>query len=131
MRFKFRGLNLLDVLQSCISTFNYAVSFKLSDMFQCCLFDPGDTGDGLAGMKQGDLIIWYAEQQNAQGAYSNTAEVKEEVKCIKAIIERLIQREGHLIVIDEGTATAAEEGSGARRTSESRILAVNPNYVID
>jgi DNA replication licensing factor MCM6 len=44
-------------------------------------------GDGLAGMKQGDLIIWYVEQQNAQGAYSSTDEVKEEVKCIKAIIE--------------------------------------------
>ncbi|KAG2615621.1 hypothetical protein PVAP13_3NG047900 [Panicum virgatum] len=88
-------------------------------------------GDGLAGMKQGDLIIWYVEQQNAKGAYSSTAEVKEEVKCIKAIIERLIQREGHLIVIDEGTAAAAEDGAGARRTSESRILAVNPNYVID
>jgi hypothetical protein len=26
-------------------------------------------------------------QQNAQGAYSSTDEVKEEVKCIKAIIE--------------------------------------------
>ena len=47
----------------------------------------GDAGDGLAGMKQGDLIIWYVEQQNAKGAYSSTAEVKEEVKCIKAIIE--------------------------------------------
>ncbi|KAK8456847.1 hypothetical protein SEVIR_3G084700v4 [Setaria viridis] len=88
-------------------------------------------GDGLAGMKQGDLIIWYVEQQNAKGAYSSTAEVKEEVKCIKAIIERLIQREGHLIVIDDGAAAAAEDGAGARRTSESRILAVNPNYVID
>ncbi|XP_062179254.1 DNA replication licensing factor MCM6 [Phragmites australis] len=88
-------------------------------------------GDGLAGMKQGDLIIWYVEQQNAQGAYSSTAEVKEEVKCVKAIIERLIQREGHLIVIDEGTAAEAADGSGARRASESRILAVNPNYVID
>lgn len=87
-------------------------------------------GDGLAGMKQGDLIIWYVEQQNAQGAYSSTAEVKEEVKCIKAIIERLIQRDGHLIVIDEGAAPAADDGA-ARRTSESRILAVNPNYVID
>jgi len=87
-------------------------------------------GDGLAGMKQGDLIIWYVEQQNAQGAYASTDEVKEEVKCLKAIIERLIQREGHLIVIDEGTATA-EDGAPARRGTEHRILAVNPNYVID
>lgn len=87
-------------------------------------------GDGLAGMKQGDLIIWYVEQQNAQGAYASTEEVKEEVKCIKAIIERLIQREGHLIVIDEGTAVA-DDGAAVRRGSEHRILAVNPNYVID
>lgn len=38
-------------------------------------------------MKQGDLIIWYVEQQNAKGLYNTTAEVKEEVKCIRAIIE--------------------------------------------
>lgn len=38
-------------------------------------------------MKQGDLIIWYVEQQNVQGAYSCTEEVKEEVKCIMAITE--------------------------------------------
>jgi hypothetical protein len=55
--------------------------------FDVCLFNHRDAGDGLAGMKQGDLIIWYVEQQNAKGAYSSTAEVKEEVKCIKAIIE--------------------------------------------
>ncbi|ONK54815.1 uncharacterized protein A4U43_UnF11040 [Asparagus officinalis] len=92
-------------------------------------------GSGLAGMKQGDLIVWYVEQQNAQGAYSSTEEVREEVKCIKAIIERLIQREGHLIVIDDGTsstAAAPTEAGGARRSaSENRILAVAPNYVVD
>ncbi|XP_042456260.1 DNA replication licensing factor MCM6-like [Zingiber officinale] len=90
-------------------------------------------GSGLAGMKQGDLIIWYVERQNAQGAYENTDEVREEVKCIKAIIERLIQREGHLIVIDDGEAAASAEGDGQakRSSSENRIIAVAPNYVID
>lgn len=44
-------------------------------------------------MKQGDLIIWYVEQQNALGAYSNTDEVREEVKCIKAIIEVRVPNE--------------------------------------
>ncbi|GJM94939.1 hypothetical protein PR202_ga11626 [Eleusine coracana subsp. coracana] len=73
-----------------------------------------DAGDGLPGMKQGDLIVWYVEQQNAKGAYSSTEEVKEEVRCIRAIIEKLIEREGHLIVIDEGLAAAAADGSGAR-----------------
>ncbi|KAG6523591.1 hypothetical protein ZIOFF_013452 [Zingiber officinale] len=90
-------------------------------------------GSGLAGMKQGDLIIWYVERQNAQGAYQNTDEVREEVKCIKAIIERLIQREGHLIVIDDGEAAASAEGDGQakRSSSENRIIAVAPNYVVD
>ncbi|KAJ8476576.1 hypothetical protein OPV22_020303 [Ensete ventricosum] len=87
-------------------------------------------GSGLAGMKQGDLIIWYVEQQNALGTYSNTDEVREEVKCIKAIIERLIQREGHLIVIDDGRSSAASDGQ-ARRSSENRILAVAPNYIVE
>ncbi|KAL5997624.1 MCM DNA helicase complex subunit mcm6 [Asimina triloba] len=44
-------------------------------------------GSGLAGMKQKDLIVWYVEQMNAQGAYSSSEEVVEEVKCIRAIIE--------------------------------------------
>ncbi|XP_020112110.1 DNA replication licensing factor MCM6 [Ananas comosus] len=90
-------------------------------------------GSGLAGMKQGDLIVWYVEKQNAQGAYSSTDEVREEVKCIKAVIERLIQREGHLIVIDDGSSSAAPSADGGetRRSAENRILAVAPNYVID
>lgn len=88
-------------------------------------------GSGLAGMKQGDLIIWYVEQQNAQGAYSSSEEVVEEVKCIRAIIERLIQREGHLIVIDDGKSSVKGEGRQSSSSSENRILAVAPNYVID
>ncbi|XP_058101042.1 DNA replication licensing factor MCM6 [Magnolia sinica] len=94
-------------------------------------------GSGLAGMKQKDLIVWYVEQQNTQGAYSSSEEVVEEVKCIRAIIERLIQKEGHLIVIDDGRSSApapAAEGEEAREpssSSERRILAVAPNYVID
>ncbi|KAG9448089.1 hypothetical protein H6P81_014217 [Aristolochia fimbriata] len=90
-------------------------------------------GSDLAGMKQGDLIRWYVEQQNAQGTYSSEQEVVEEVRCLKAIIERLVKREGHLIVIDDGTsATAGQEGDEASRSSsERRILAVAPNYVVD
>ncbi|XP_068638112.1 DNA replication licensing factor MCM6 [Aristolochia californica] len=90
-------------------------------------------GSGLAGMKQGDLIRWYVEQQNAQGTYSSEQEVVEEVRRLKAIIERLVKREGHLIVIDDGaTSTSAQEGDEASRSSsERRILAVAPNYVVD
>lgn len=48
-----------------------------------------------------------------------------------ALIQRLIQREGHLVVIDDGTGSAAVDGGEARRSSDNRILAVAPNYVID
>ncbi|CAA6671505.1 unnamed protein product [Spirodela intermedia] len=87
-------------------------------------------GSGLAGMRQGDLIVWYVEQQNALGVYSSVEEVKREVECIKAIIESLIQREGHLIVIDDG---GGDSGVVPRPMSsrERRILAVAPNYVVD
>ncbi|KAL4204918.1 hypothetical protein AMTRI_Chr01g134600 [Amborella trichopoda] len=87
-------------------------------------------GSGLAGMRQGDLIEWYVEQQNRQGAYNSTDEVVEAIKCLRAIIERLIRREGHLIVLDDGDGSV-REGEGARPLSERRILAVAPNYVID
>ncbi|XP_078429129.1 minichromosome maintenance (MCM2/3/5) family protein [Wolffia australiana] len=90
-------------------------------------------GSGLAGMRQGDLIVWYVEQQNALGLYSSLEEVKREVECVKAIIESLIQREGHLIVIDDGDEAAVDDGevTSAMSARERRILAVAPNYVID
>ena len=44
-------------------------------------------------------------------------------------MQRLIRREGHLIVIDDGRQ---EEGEGvARSARDSRILAVAPNYAMD
>lgn len=38
-------------------------------------------------MRQGDLIKWYIEQQNAAGVFSSLEEVVEEYKCLRAIIE--------------------------------------------
>jgi DNA replication licensing factor MCM6 len=50
-------------------------------------------------------------------------------------MQRLIQREGHLIVIDDGAsstaAATAESGGVPRSSTNERILAVAPNYVID
>ncbi|KAL9453154.1 hypothetical protein AB3S75_008867 [Citrus x aurantiifolia] len=86
-------------------------------------------GTGLAGMRQKDLIKWYVEQQNEKNTYSSMEEVKKEVSKLKAIIESLIRREGHLIVVDDGRQAAAE-GEG-RPSRDDRILAVAPNYVID
>ncbi|KAJ0016522.1 hypothetical protein Pint_11724 [Pistacia integerrima] len=88
-------------------------------------------GTGLAGMRQKDLIKWYIDQQNEKNTYSTMEEVKKEITKIKAIIESLIRREGHLIVVDDGRQ-AVDEGEAERRPSrDDRILAVAPNYVID
>lgn len=82
-------------------------------------------GNGLAGMRQRDLIQWYVNQQNELNSYSSMEEASAELSKIKAIIESLIRREGHLIVVDDG----GEAAGGASRND--RILAVASNYVID
>ncbi|XP_030944504.1 DNA replication licensing factor MCM6 [Quercus lobata] len=90
-------------------------------------------GTGLAGMRQRDLIQWYVAQQNEKNNYSSMEEAATEVSKLKAIIESLVRREGHLIVVYDGRQ-AAEGEAAAQSTSVSRndrILAVNPNYVID
>ncbi|PON44635.1 DNA replication licensing factor Mcm [Parasponia andersonii] len=90
-------------------------------------------GTGLAGMRQRDLIQWYISQQNEKNNYSSVEEAATEVSKIKAIIESLIRREGHLIVVDDGRQAAEGEVAGQPSTvsRNDRILAVAPNYVID
>ncbi|KAL5578374.1 hypothetical protein UlMin_020073 [Ulmus minor] len=92
-------------------------------------------GSGLAGMRQRELIQWYVSQQNEKNTYSSMEEAGNEVSKVKAIIESLIRREGHLIVVDDGSQGAADgEGAAGQPPSTSRndrILAVAPNYVID
>ncbi|KAI3919667.1 hypothetical protein MKW92_015072 [Papaver armeniacum] len=87
------------------------------------------TGTGLAGMRQKDLIQMYIAQQNEKSAYSSLDEAGKEVDKVKAIIESLIRREGHLIVLDDGSTAA--EGEQELSTRDRRILAVAPNYVVD
>ncbi|OIV95224.1 hypothetical protein TanjilG_21614 [Lupinus angustifolius] len=91
-------------------------------------------GNGLAGMKQRDLIKWYVNQQNEKNKYSTMEEAAAEVHNIKAIIESLIRREGHLIVVDDGMQEPTEAAGAEQPASVSRnerILAVAPNYVIE
>lgn len=91
-------------------------------------------GTSLPGMRQKDLIQWYVEQQHAKGSYSTTEEALNEFRTVKAIIQRLIDVEGHLIVVDDGRQAAAITADAAHQASVSRddrILAVAPNFVID
>ncbi|PHT59247.1 DNA replication licensing factor MCM6 [Capsicum baccatum] len=84
---------------------------------------------GLAGMRQKDLIQWYISKQNDKNIYSSMEGAVAEVAKVKAIIESLIRREGHLIVVDDGRQ-AGEDG-GRQPSRNNRILAVAPNYVVD
>lgn len=88
-------------------------------------------GTGLSGMKQRDLIKWYVELQNEKNKYRSAEDAAQEVSEIKTIIEILVQREGHLIVVDDGRQTEAQAAGGEHSASVSindRILAVAPNY---
>ncbi|XP_031372500.1 DNA replication licensing factor MCM6 [Punica granatum] len=87
-------------------------------------------GTGLAGMRQRDLIQWYVDQQNEKNSYSSMEEAATEVSRVKAIIESLIRREGHLIVLDDGSTQVGDDGRQPVSRND-RILAVAPNYVVD
>nr|XP_011460545.1 PREDICTED: DNA replication licensing factor MCM6 [Fragaria vesca subsp. vesca] len=94
--------------------------------------DVRQSGTGLAGMRQRDLIQWYVSQQNEKNNYDFVEEAAAEISKIKAIIESLIRREGHLIVLDDERQAADGEGPPQPPVSRNdRILAVAPNYVID
>lgn len=46
------------------------------------------------------------------------------------VLQSLIVREGHLIVVDEGRPVDGVEGEPSL-VKDNRILAVAPNYVVD
>nr|GEV27591.1 DNA replication licensing factor MCM6 [Tanacetum cinerariifolium] len=87
------------------------------------------TREGIARMRQRVLIQWYASQQNEKNNYNSIEEAKAEVIKTKAIIDSLIRREGHLIVVDEDEAPSQgdDDGIGNRTSRNNMILA---NYVI-
>ncbi|CAJ2661936.1 unnamed protein product [Trifolium pratense] len=91
-------------------------------------------GTALAQMRRRDLIKWYVELQNEKNKYRSTEEPAQEVNVIKAIIECLVQREGHLIVVDDDGKLAAVEAAGIEQSAlvsiTDRILAVTFNYSI-
>ncbi|KAJ0262680.1 DNA replication licensing factor MCM6 [Hirschfeldia incana] len=86
----------------------------------------------LPGMRQKDLIRWYIDQQNEKKKYSSQEQVKLDIKKLRAIIESLVCKEGHLIVLaNEQEAAEAEEPRRRASQRDERILAVAPNYVIE
>ncbi|KAH0850810.1 hypothetical protein HID58_095228, partial [Brassica napus] len=73
------------------------------------------------------LIRWYIDQQNEKKKYTSQEQVKLDIKKLRAIIESLVCKEGHLIVLSNEQEAEGEEP----RKRDERILAVAPNYVIE
>lgn len=88
---------------------------------------------GLAGLKQADLIKWYVEDLNSQQVFDTMSGLLEEVKIVRSIIQHLIDREGVLVVLDDGPQAPAPgtEGLAQSTRNDQRVLAVNPNYVLE
>ncbi|XP_057549456.1 DNA replication licensing factor MCM6-like isoform X1 [Amaranthus tricolor] len=92
-------------------------------------------GKGLLGTRQKELIQWYVAQQNEKNSYSSMEDARNDVKIVRAIIQKLI-KEGNLIVVDDGRQAATgvvgeEQPTQPPVSKDDRILAVAPNYVID
>ncbi|KAL1193593.1 DNA replication licensing factor MCM6 [Cardamine amara subsp. amara] len=87
----------------------------------------------LPGIRQKELIRWYIDQQNEKKKYSSQEQVKLDIKKLRAIIESLVCKEGHLIVLanEQEEATEAEETKKKSSQRDERILAVAPNYVVE
>lgn len=88
---------------------------------------------GLAGLKQADLIKWYVEDLNSQQVFDTMSGLLEEVKIVRSIIQHLIDREGVLVVLDDSPQAPAPgtEGLAQSTRNDQRVLAVNPNYVLE
>lgn len=105
-----------------------------------------DDDSKAAGLKQRDLQNWYVQELHEKQPFESIAEMAQEMKRVKAIIQHLINREGVLIVLDDGVeaASAADEAEDAVdvdasaevqarpvRAEDERVLIVNPNYILD
>jgi hypothetical protein len=47
------------------------------------------------------------------------------------ILQHLIDREGVLVILDEQAPAPGTEGSAQSNKNDQRVLAVNPNYVLE
>ncbi|CAH8319350.1 unnamed protein product [Eruca vesicaria subsp. sativa] len=82
----------------------------------------------LPGIRQKELIRWYIDQLNEQD------QVKLDIKKLRAIIESLVCKEGHLIVLaNELEATEDEKTRRKASQRDERILLLlqSPNYEIE
>eukprot|EP00899_Mesostigma_viride_P008988 jgi/Mesvir1/18090/Mv09391-RA.1 len=109
-----------------------------------------------AGMTQQELVEWYVEEQHKREAFTNDADLKNEIKLVRSIIQHMIKENNLTIVSDPeelaaadaafavAQANASARGAGeaerkalveARRRKrmayDQRVLTPHPNFVLE
>jgi hypothetical protein len=75
-----------------------------------------------AGMRQGDVINWYLNQQEE---ITSMEALVTERKLVKRIITRLIKVDQVLVVLEQPAADA-DAADGAADAADERIIGVHP-----
>jgi hypothetical protein len=85
--------------------------------------DDAEEGQGVAaGMRQGDVINWYLNQQEE---ITSMEALVTERKLVKRIITRLIKVDQVLVVLEQPAADA-DAADGAADAADERIIGVHP-----
>ena len=85
--------------------------------------DEAAEGATLGGMRQGDVINWYLNQQEE---ITSMEALVAERKLVKRILTRLIRVDQVLVVLEQPAADAAAEGADAADPLDERIIGVHP-----
>ena len=80
-------------------------------------------GPTLGGMRQGDVINWYLNQQEE---ITSMEALVAERKLVKRILTRLIRVDQVLVVLEQPAADAVAEGADAADVLDERIIGVHP-----
>ena len=85
--------------------------------------DEAAEGATLGGMRQGDVINWYLNQQEE---ITSMEALVAERKLVKRILTRLIRVDQVLVVLEQPAADAPAEGADAADPLDERIIGVHP-----
>ena len=86
-------------------------------------FEASNTQAAVGGMRQGDVINWYLNQQEE---ITSMEALVAERKLVKRILTRLIRVDQVLVVLEQPAADAVAEGADAADVLDERIIGVHP-----
>jgi len=90
-----------------------------------------ESDEDAAGLRQGDVVEWYLNQQEE---LTTVEALAAERKLVKRIIQRLINIDNVIAVIadpDEEADADAEGEPKPKKSADDRIITVNPRHQVD